>query len=37
MNDLIETQNNLPATIEDLSKFVLVGRDKLQVIDAIRS
>ncbi|MBR3747000.1 MAG: hypothetical protein IKN27_08585, partial [Selenomonadaceae bacterium] len=27
-------QNNLPATLEDLSKFVLIGRDKLQAVRA---
>lgn len=34
MTDLIIRENNLPATIEDLSKFVLVGRDKLQAVRA---
>lgn len=34
MTDLIVAQNNLPASIEDLSKFVLVGRDKLQAVRA---
>ena len=34
MTDLIVTQNNLPTNIEDLSKFVLVGRDKLQAVRA---
>lgn len=34
MTDLIVRENNLPATIEDLSKFVLVGRDKLQAVRA---
>ena len=34
MNDLIVRENNLPATIEDLSRFVLVGRDKLQAVRA---
>lgn len=30
MNDLIvRNENNLPTTIEDLSKFILVGREKL--------
>ena len=34
MTDLIVAQNNLPATLEDLSKFVLIGRDKLQAVRA---
>lgn len=34
MTDLIVRKNNLPATIEDLSKFVLIGRDKLQAVRA---
>lgn len=34
MNGLIVRENNLPATIEDLSRFVLVGRDKLQAVRA---
>lgn len=34
MSDLIARENNLPATMEDLSKFVLVGRDKLQAVRA---
>ena len=34
MTDLIVAQNNLPVSIEDLSKFVLVGRDKLQAVRA---
>lgn len=34
MDDLIVRENNLPATIEDLSRFVLVGRDKLQAVRA---
>lgn len=34
MTDLIVRENNLPATMEDLSKFVLVGRDKLQAVRA---
>ena len=29
MTDLIVRENNLPASLEDLSKFVLVGREKL--------
>lgn len=32
--DLIVRENNLPTTMEDLSKFVLVGRDKLQAVRA---
>lgn len=34
MTDLIVAQNNLPTTLEDLSKFVLIGRDKLQAVRA---
>lgn len=34
MTDLIVRENNLPANLEDLSKFVLVGRDKLQAVRA---
>lgn len=34
MNDLTVIQNNLPNSIEDLSKFVLIGRDKLQAVRA---
>lgn len=34
MTDLIVRENNLPTTPEDLSKFVLVGRDKLQAVRA---
>jgi len=34
MTDLIVRENNLPATIEDLSAFVLIGRDKLQAVRA---
>lgn len=34
MTDLIVAQDNLPTTMEDLSKFVLVGRDKLQAVRA---
>lgn len=34
MNNLILTQNNLPDTLEDLSKFVLVGREKLNSVRA---
>lgn len=34
MNDLSIVQNLLPDNIEDLSKFVLIGRDKLQAVRA---
>lgn len=34
MTDLIVREDNLPATLEDLSKFVLIGRDKLQAVRA---
>lgn len=34
MNSLIVTQQNLPNTIEDLAKFVLVGREKLTAVRA---
>ena len=34
MNDLTVIQNNLPDNIEDLTKFVLIGRDKLQAVRA---
>ena len=34
MNDLIVTSKNLPANVEDLSKFVLVGREKLVAVRA---
>lgn len=34
MTDLIVRKDNLPANLEDLSKFVLVGRDKLQSVRA---
>lgn len=34
MNSLTVSNNNLPTTIEDLSKFVLVGREKLTAIRA---
>ena len=34
MIDLIVREDNLPATLEDLSKFVLIGRDKLQAVRA---
>ena len=34
MNNLIIQQSNLPDTIEELSKFVLVGREKLTAVRA---
>ena len=34
MTDLITTQNILPAKLDDLAKFVLIGRDKLQAVRA---
>lgn len=34
MNTLSTTATNLPSTIPELSKFVLVGRDKLQAVRA---
>lgn len=34
MNDLVVTSKNLPANVEDLSKFVLVGREKLVAVRA---
>ena len=34
MTDLIAREDNLPASLEDLSKFVLIGRDKLQAVRA---
>lgn len=34
MNNLTITQANLPDTLEDLSKFVLVGREKLTAVRA---
>lgn len=34
MNNLTAYQNNLPNTLEDLSKFVLVGREKLTAVRA---
>lgn len=34
MTELIVRENNLPTTLEDLSKFVLIGRDKLQAVRA---
>ena len=34
MNELSVLQNNLPDSIEDLSKFVLIGREKLKAVKA---
>ena len=34
MNELSILQNNLPDNIEDLSKFVLIGREKLKAVKA---
>ena len=34
MTDLIVREDNLPASLEDLSRFVLIGRDKLQAVRA---
>ena len=34
MTDLIVAQNNLPASIEDLSKFVMFGEEKIKVVRA---
>ena len=34
MKELVTTQANLPAKLEDLSKFVLIGNDKLQAVRA---
>ena len=34
MTELITLQANLPAKLEDLSKFVLIGNDKLQAVRA---
>ena len=34
MTDLILSENNLPANLNDLSKFVLIGNDKLQAVRA---
>lgn len=34
MNELVKTQSNLPSTLDDLSKFVLIGSEKLKVIKA---
>lgn len=34
MDDLVLRQNNLPSSIEDLSKFALVGREKLAAVRA---
>lgn len=34
MNELTVANNNLPSNIEDLSKFVLVGREQLVAVRA---
>ena len=34
MQNLVTVQNNLPTTIDDLTKFVLVGREKLVAVRA---
>ena len=34
MNNLTTIQQNLPSNIEDLAKFVLVGREKLTAVRA---
>lgn len=34
MTDIITTNQQLPTTIEDLSKFVLIGRDKMTAVRA---
>jgi hypothetical protein len=34
MDELIVKDSNLPSTIEDLSKFILIGREKLISIKA---
>lgn len=34
MNELTVTQSNIPANVEDLSKFVLVGIEKLKAVKA---
>ncbi len=34
MTDLITTQKHLPATLDDLAPFILIGMDKLQVVRA---
>lgn len=34
MNELAVANNNLPSNIEDLSKFVLVGREQLVAVRA---
>ena len=33
-NELIKTENNLPANLDDLSKFVLIGKEKLVSVKA---
>lgn len=34
MNNLIEVQNNLPTSAEDLSRFILIGTEKLKAVKA---
>jgi len=34
MNELMETNTNLPETIEDLTRFALIGREKLAAVRA---
>jgi hypothetical protein len=34
MNELIVQTTNLPDTLEDLSRFVLIGREKLNAVKA---
>lgn len=34
MGNIVTVQNNLPATIEDLSRFALIGREKLVAVRA---
>lgn len=34
MSDIIISQNNIPANVEDLSRFVLVGTEKLKAVKA---
>ena len=34
MNEITVTQNNLPANVNDLAKFALIGREKLVAVRA---
>ena len=34
MNEIIKTENNLPANLDDLSKFILIGKEKLVSVKA---